>query len=122
MLNQDKLTRGAAFDLLEDHGKLASLEWRYEKAILLRRACLIAGAGLLILAAYALIQAALFWEWFQFWHSAVGVFLGLAAMNAGTALLLVWCSLRRDPKAGRPFQGTLEEGENTLQWMRELFY
>jgi len=121
LFNRGKFLTDLVINLVEDHARLASLEWRYEKTHILRKVCSIAAAALLTLTAYVLAQVALFWEVFRLWRSVVGVSLGLAAINAGSAALLVWGLFRKDPRAGKPFQGTTEEWKETTLWIRELF-
>jgi len=121
MLSNGRFIANLVLTLLEDHGKMAALEWRYEKTRLLKRAGFVLAACLLLAAACALVQAALFWEGLKFWRSAIGVSLTLAGINFGAALLLLWVSSKRDPRAGRPFQATQEEWDSTRQWIRELF-
>ena len=112
---------GEAFELIDDHLELASLEWEYEKAQSLRRLGGLAGVAVMVLSAFALLQVAAVYGLVHFGLSVGFACLALAGVYVAIAVFLFWKFGRRDPRAGEPFQGTRQELHYNLKWIRQFF-
>lgn len=111
----------SAASILEDQGKLAYLEWRYESAYWRRRILVLAVGCLLILTADIYFQVSLYQALIRAGLSPAWVAIGLAVLHAGLGALILKYGGRRDPEAGAPFKGTLEESERNLKWIQQHF-
>jgi hypothetical protein len=121
VLNDRRVWPKFVTGLLDDHAKLALLECRYEGERLLRRLCVIVVGGFFTFTAYVFMLIALV-RALEKWGSSLGeISLGLAVVHGFVAVFLVSRMGRRDPRAGRPFEGTLEEWDHTLQWIQKFF-
>src|SRR5437588_655598 len=119
---QKKHTRvGEILQVLMDHVDLVSLEAQFEARIASRRLGAFAAAFILVLAAFIYLQVALIQALAALGLQVVYSCLIIALIYCLGAALLVRWGTRRDPKAGRPFEATRREMEETVEWIQKLF-
>jgi len=81
----------------------------------------IAAGGVFALTAYIFAQIAIVRVLERSGVSLGQISLGLAVFHGFLAFLLISRMGRRDPRAGKPFEGTLEEWDHTLKWIQKFF-
>lgn len=121
-MNHGRFVPDVLINLLDDHAKLALLEWRYENERFLKRACVIAAGVVLALTAYCFLQIAVVESLRNSGWSLIHISIGLAIVNGVLGGLLISKLGHRDPRAGRPFQGTVEEWDKNLKWIQRFFF
>jgi len=109
-------------NLLQDSLQLTALEWDYERSRLLKRLCFLGAGVILALTAYIFAQAALVWYLINLGGSTGWILAGLAGGNALVAFLLIGYGGRRDPRIGKPFEGSIEEWRENLKWIQRFFF
>jgi uncharacterized membrane protein YqjE len=108
---------GPLIGLIEDHLKLAYLEYRYERDRVRRKSrALLLGAAF-GLAAFVFSQiAAILGFQYAGWHSYTAC-LVMAGVNLALAGIFTLSRGRRDPRVGEPFQTSRDELTKTLERM-----
>ena len=112
---------GQVLGLLEDHGKLADLEFQYEIDAGRRRLVALAFAALCFASALAFIQIVLI---DALVHAGVPFYaacLGFAGLWGTLSVVIYKYVGRRDARSGVPFKGSREEFRRSLQWTQNLF-
>lgn len=107
--------------LLNDQADLAALELHYETAQATRRLVALILAGLFALASFGILQLMILNILIQFRLSWLAASALLVVLDAIVAVLIFKFVGLRDPRAGRPFEGTRRESKETLQWIQKLF-
>ncbi len=110
-----------AIDQIVDHGRLASLEWSYEKNQTLRRLVAIGLSVFFAFFGFAMLQVAIVHLLMKTGLSLGAVCLILAMVYGG--LSFACCKLMgvRDARVGLPFEGTRRELKETVRWIQKLF-
>ncbi len=109
------------FNLIDDQVKLAQLEYDYESRHTIRRLIVVAAAAVCVISAFVYIQVALVSGLEIAGIPVYASALGLAVLYGIGGWVLFRRFGRRDPQAGEPFQGTLNEMARNVQWIRQLF-
>lgn len=115
-----KSTVGEMLSLLEDQMDLAALEWDFEKKHNVRRFGAIAGAVVLFLSAFVVLQAAAILGLVALGLGPGWACLALAGLELLVGGLLLSAMGKRDPKVGEPFKGTRQEFRKNIQWIRQI--
>jgi hypothetical protein len=110
-----------AIRLAQGHWRLGLLESRYELVQGGRRVAAALAAVVAAATGYVILQIALVRG-----LMAVGLPLGaacllLAAAYLGAAWGLVSLGARRNPAAGRPYQGSRDELQRSMAWIHQRF-
>jgi uncharacterized membrane protein YqjE len=110
-----------ALGMLEDHAELASLEWRYERSQAIRRLVAVAIATGLAFGAFLLLLIATVYGLVSLGLNVGWVALGLGVLCAIASAIIVQTVGQRDPRAGRPFEGTRRQAHESIEWIQKLF-
>jgi hypothetical protein len=109
-------------DVLGAHVDLVALESRYEWDYWRRLVVVLAICGLLAFSVYILLNivvlSALVHAGLPLW----GACLILIGVYAAAAAFLFFGTVKRDPRAGAPFQGSLAEWQRSLAWIQKRFF